>query len=171
MAGLKFTKTLFFFLNSRSGLLCSLTKGSTDTLTLHDIQSWAVMTEVKIFYLLFENQEWGTLLHESSSQLTNLTTRQFSNLAISKIFNFVNSQNFSGFNFGSFHFWKLNFRSFHSNSSKLFIFSKKSEILKANKIWKRFSKKKTNKKDISLYGYSFFWFFLGWWTCRDAKSR
>jgi len=30
---------------TRSGLLCSLTKGSTDTLTLHDIQSWAVMTE------------------------------------------------------------------------------------------------------------------------------
>ena len=29
----------------RSGLLCSLIKGSSDTLTLHDIQSWAVMTE------------------------------------------------------------------------------------------------------------------------------
>ena len=30
---------------TRSGLLCSLVKGSTDTLTLHDIQSWAVMSE------------------------------------------------------------------------------------------------------------------------------
>ena len=30
---------------TRSGLLCSLVKESTDTLTLHDIQSWAVMSE------------------------------------------------------------------------------------------------------------------------------
>ena len=30
---------------TRSGLLCSLFKGSTDTLMLHDIQSWAFMTE------------------------------------------------------------------------------------------------------------------------------
>ena len=30
---------------TRSGLLCSLVKGSTDTLMLHDIQSWAVMSE------------------------------------------------------------------------------------------------------------------------------
>ena len=30
---------------TRSGLLCSLVKNSVDTLMLHDIQSWAVMSE------------------------------------------------------------------------------------------------------------------------------
>ena len=30
---------------TRSGLLCSLVKGSTETLMLHDIQSWAFMSE------------------------------------------------------------------------------------------------------------------------------
>ena len=107
---------------TRSGLLCSLTKGSTDTLTLHDIQSWAVMTEVNFFFSCLKNKNKGKLIYDRKFTTVH-------NSAIYQLTNFVNFQIYQLWqllSFGHFHFLQLSiltiFNLVHKN---LLTFSKK----------------------------------------------